>query len=122
MIFPEIFEYPFFTRSELSDGVQLADLLAYGVYCAFKIEGFGYPYFERVLQNFYRRQDGETLDGLKVWPDPSPLIDAAREAWSAYKQKTLLAEGRWCQAGRNHIEPTKGTRHSPYGVSARRCQ
>ncbi len=93
MDFPAIVEYPFFTRSELSNGVQLADLLAYNVYRAFKLEDFGYPYFERVLPNFYRRRDGETLDGLKVWPERSPLAGAAWEAWSAYKRKTLLAEG-----------------------------
>ena len=55
MTFPAIVEYPFFTRSELSNGVQLADLLAYSVYRAFKGEDLGYPYFERVLGNFYRR-------------------------------------------------------------------
>ena len=49
MIFPAMVEYPFFTRSELSNGVQLADLLAYSVYRAFKGEDLGYPYFERVL-------------------------------------------------------------------------
>ena len=91
--FPVIVEYPFFTRSELSNGVQLADLLGYNVYRAFKFEDFCYPYFERVLPNFYRRRDGEALDELKVWPEPSPLIGAAREAWRAYKQKALSAEG-----------------------------
>ncbi|MCE2518641.1 MAG: DUF3800 domain-containing protein [Alphaproteobacteria bacterium] len=52
MTFPAIVEYPFFTRSELSNGVQLADLLAYSVYRAFKGEDLGYPYFERVLGKF----------------------------------------------------------------------
>ena len=93
MTFPAIVEYPFFTRSELSNGVQLADLLAYNVYRAFKIGDFGYPYFERVLPNFYRRRDREALDGLKVWPEPSPLVGAAREAWRAYKRKALPEEG-----------------------------
>ena len=45
MTFPAIVEYPFFTRSEPSNGVQLADLLAYSVYRAFKDEDSGYPYF-----------------------------------------------------------------------------
>ena len=49
MTFPAIVEYPFFTRSELSNGVQLADLLAYSVYRTFKGEDLDYPYFERVL-------------------------------------------------------------------------
>jgi len=82
-----------FARSELSNGVQLADLLAYSVYRAFKDEDFNYPYFERLLPNFYRRREGVVLDGLKVWPDGSPLIAAARTAWNAYKRKALLAEG-----------------------------
>ena len=85
MTFPAIVEYPFFTRSELSNGVQLADLLAYSVYRAFKGEDLGYPYFERVLGNFYRRRQGTALDGLKVWPDRSPL---------SALQKTLRVEGR----------------------------
>ena len=93
LTFPSIVEYPFFTRSELSNGVQLADLLAYNTYRAFKLGDFGYPYFERVLPNFYRRRDGEALDGLKVWPELSPLAGAARKAWRAYKQKALPAEG-----------------------------
>ena len=35
MQFPHIVEFPFFSRSELSNGVQLADLLAYNVYRAY---------------------------------------------------------------------------------------
>ncbi len=93
MKFPAIVEYPFFTRSELSNGVQLADLLAYSVYRAFKDEDLGYPYFERVLGNFYRRRKGTALDGLKVWPDRSPLSAPAMKARDTYKQKTLRAEG-----------------------------
>ena len=93
MAFPAIVEYPFFTRSELSNGVQLADLLAYNVYRAFKVEDFGYPYFERLLPNFYRRQEGTALNGLKVWPDPSPLVGAARNAWDVHKQGNLRTQG-----------------------------
>lgn len=93
MVFPAIVEYPFFTRSELSNGVQLADLLAYSVYRAFRHEEFDYPYFERLLPHFYRRPDGTALDGLKVWPEDSPLVDAARDVWEVHKQKALRAEG-----------------------------
>jgi hypothetical protein len=93
--FRHIVEYPFFTRSELSNGVQLADLLAYNVYRAFRDENLAYPYFEMLLPAFYRREDGEQLDGLKVWPEASPLIAKARDAWEAYKSKTLPAgEGK----------------------------
>ena len=89
MVFPAIVEYPFFTRSELSNGVQLADLLAYSIYRAFRQEDFGYPYFDRLLPNFYRRRNGNALDGLKVWPEHSPLVQAARGAWSVQKRKAL---------------------------------
>jgi hypothetical protein len=41
--FRHIVEYPFFTRSELSNGIQLADLVAYSIYRAFREENFGYP-------------------------------------------------------------------------------
>ena len=88
--FRHIVEYPFFTRSELSNGVQLADLLAYNVYRAFREENLEYPYFEMLLPSFYRRQNGATLDGLKVWPEGSPLIAKTRDAWDAYKRKAPL--------------------------------
>jgi len=87
--FRHIVEYPFFSRSELSNGVQLADLLAYCVYRAFRDEDFTYPYFAQLLAHFYRRQAGGTLDGLKVWPEGSPLIEKARAAWHTHKQKAL---------------------------------
>jgi hypothetical protein len=90
MAFRHIVEYPFFTRSELSNGVQLADLLAYNVYRAFKSEDLAYPYFQMLLPSFYRRPSGQTLDGLKIWPEGSPLIDAARGAWEDYKGKAPL--------------------------------
>ena len=80
MNFPAIVEYPFFTRSELSNGVQLADLLAYNVYRVFKDEDFSYPYFRRVLPNFYRRLNSDALNGLKVWPNQSPLVKLTQKA------------------------------------------
>ena len=86
MQFPHIVEYPFFTRSELSNGIQLADLLAYNVYRAFKDEDLDYEYFKLMLPNFYRRRQAYALDGLKVWPDASPLVTLAREAWSRLEQ------------------------------------
>ena len=91
--FRHIVEYPFFTRSELSNGVQLADLLAYNVYRAFKIEDLKYSYFRMLLPNFYRREGGKVLDGLKVWPEPSPLIGLAREEWEAYLKGAECAAG-----------------------------
>ena len=87
MTFPNIVEYPFFARSELSNGVQLADQLAYNVYRAFRNEDMGYPYFKAVIPHFYKSQDGSVLHGLKIWPDASPLFNVARTAWETYKQK-----------------------------------
>ena len=82
--FSHIVEYPFFTRSELSNGVQLADLLAYNVYRAFQMEDFNYPYYELILPNFYKREAGIILDGLKIWPSDSTLVKKAKTAWDKY--------------------------------------
>ncbi len=70
-----IVEMPFFVRSELSNGVQLADLCAYNVYRAFKLEQPSYPYFQRILPFFYRSQNtsGRKIDGLKLFPDDTAL-------------------------------------------------
>ena len=84
-------EYPFFTRSELSNGVQLADLLAYNVYRAFRDEAPDYPYFRSVLPKIYRRRDMASLAGLKVWPETSPLVGLAERA--AQNQGIRAEEG-----------------------------
>jgi hypothetical protein len=91
--FKHIIEYPFFARSELSNGVQLADLCAYNVYRAFKGGDFTYPYFERMLPFFYCRQNRERLDGLKVFPEGSELIDFARIGWTEYQKQKAPREG-----------------------------
>lgn len=85
--FKHIVEYPFFTDSKLSNGVQLADLCAYNVYRAFRDQSFDYPFFKNLLPHFYRRGKGEKLDGLKVFPEDSDLVTFAREGWVAYKTK-----------------------------------
>ncbi len=91
MTFPDIVEYPFFTRSELSNGVQLADLLAYNVYRAFKNEDPTYSYFDMLLPSIYRGRNAESLHGLKIWPESSPLVELARRTWNVYKRENLLA-------------------------------
>lgn len=91
--FPHIVEYPFFTASELSSGVQLADLLAYNVYRAFRDEDLGYSYFGLLQKHWYRRRAGAALDGLKVWPSPSPLIRLARDWWRAQTTAASPFEG-----------------------------
>ncbi len=81
-----------FENRQLSNGVQLADLLAYNVFRAFRSEDLNYPYFEMLLPAFYKREAGPALDGLKVWPEGSPLIEKAKQAWKAFRAKSL-AEG-----------------------------
>lgn len=91
MSFSAIVEYPFFTRSELSNGVQLADLLAYNVYRAFRDENPDYPYFAMMIPHIYRSRNQSVLHGLKVWPEASPLVKLSQNAWETYKQEALGA-------------------------------
>lgn len=92
--FKNIVEYPFFTDSKLSNGVQLADLCGYNVYRAFRSQDFKYPYFQNLLRHFYKSQKGDPmkLNGLKVWPDDSELVKFGRQGWMEYKteQPALL--------------------------------
>jgi len=93
ILFDHIGEYPFFTESSLSHGVQLADLCAYNVYRAFRNEDFSYPYFARLLPHYYnsRNTPANKLDGLKVFPDDSPLVAWARVAYTTTIQNTKPA-------------------------------
>ena len=69
MDFRNIIEYPFFVSSELSNGVQLADLVAYSIYHAFKYKKPDYPYLDKILPRISRHADNrDILTGLKVWP------------------------------------------------------
>ena len=80
---------------------QFAILPAYSVYRAFKGGDLGYPYFERVPGSFYRWRQGTALDGLKVWPDRSPLCALATKARDSYyhhnKQPGSPEEAPWRQ-------------------------
>jgi hypothetical protein len=73
--FKHIVEMPLFVRSELSEGIQLADLLSYSIYRAIRDNNPDYPYFARVRPFLYN--SGNTpagkLDGMKIFPDASPL-------------------------------------------------
>lgn len=93
MHFDHIVEYPMFTDSALSNGIQLADLCSYNIYRAFRDRNFSYPYFARMLDFFYssKRTDAWKLDGLKVWPDDSDLVEFARQGYITYltQQPTL---------------------------------
>jgi uncharacterized protein DUF3800 len=76
-----IVETPFFVPDELSNGVQLADLCAYNVYRAFKYKNPDYEYFQKMLPWFYRSRNtaADVIDGLKVFPDDSELVEFARD-------------------------------------------
>lgn len=92
--FNHIAEYPFFTESSLSHGVQLADLCAYNVYRCFKAADFTYSFFQKSLPYYYnsRNTPAHKLDGLKVFPDDSPLVAWANEACSKHLGKTKPAK------------------------------
>ena len=87
--FRHIVEYPLFTDSALSNGIQLADLCGYNVYRAFRNMEFDYVYFARNLDFFYNSEHTHTsnLDGLKVWPNESELIEFGRQGWVTFKTK-----------------------------------
>ena len=70
-----IAEMPLFVRSELSNGVQLADLLAYNVYRCFRNEDPDYPFFVKTLPHLWASENMPTgsIAGLQVFPPESPL-------------------------------------------------
>lgn len=76
-----IIETPFFVPSELSEGVQFADLCSYNIYRAFKHQAFDYPYFQRMLPKMYSSEltPHHKIDGIKVFPDESPLVGAVEK-------------------------------------------
>ena len=87
-----IVEMPLFVRSELSEGVQLADLCAYNVYNSASYNKPEYPFFEKLLPYYYN--SGNTtdnkLDGLKVFPETS---DCLKGWWEAICKKPLPRAG-----------------------------
>jgi hypothetical protein len=87
--FHHIVEYPFFTESTLSNGIQLADLCGYNVYRAFRNLDFSYSFFEALIPAIYSSNQTllSKLDGLKVFPDDSELIDFARDGFAVFQKK-----------------------------------
>jgi hypothetical protein len=73
-----IVEMPLFVRSELSEGVQLADLCSYNVYHSISYNKPDYLFFHRMLPFYYNSKNtpAEKLDGLKVFPDTSTHLSA----------------------------------------------
>jgi hypothetical protein len=98
MRFRNILEYPFFTDSRLSNGIQLADLCCYNVYRVFRSEQFDYPWFQRMLPFFYHSNQSreERMDGLKVFPPESDLVSFAQDGiddFRALESETPAEEG-----------------------------
>ncbi|KXB09447.1 hypothetical protein AKJ60_00320 [candidate division MSBL1 archaeon SCGC-AAA385M11] len=74
-----ILEMPLFVSSGLSEDVQFADLCSYNVYHAFKYNKKSYEYFKQLWPLFYNSQNTSInkKDGLKVFPEKSPLKEFA---------------------------------------------
>ena len=68
-------EMPMFVRSELSSGVQLADLCSYNIYRAFRSGDLTYPFFARIASRVWSRCNTakSPFSGLYVFPGSSPL-------------------------------------------------
>ena len=73
--FGKVIEYPLFTASELSNGIQLADLCAYNVYSAFVYEDFAYEFFGNQLRYYSKHKKTGAIfgAGIKIWPNQSVL-------------------------------------------------
>lgn len=73
--FKNIIETPFFVRSELSEGVQFADLCSYNTYKVFRHSIVEYPFFQRMLPKMYFSQNthDDKIDGIKIFPPDSQL-------------------------------------------------
>ena len=70
-----ICEMPMFVRSELSNGVQLADLCSYNIYRAFRYGNIDYPFFQRIVPWIWSKSQPveRAFSGIRVFPDTSPL-------------------------------------------------
>lgn len=87
--FHHIVEYPFFTESTLSNGIQLADLCAYNIYRAFRGLDFSYKFFEPLIPVIYtsKKTAANKLDGLKVFPEDSELVTFARDGFIDFQKR-----------------------------------
>jgi len=70
-----ICEMPMFVRSELSNGVQLADLCSYSIYRAFRDEDLAYQYFDRISPWIWSKTlpVSHPFTGIRIFPEHSPL-------------------------------------------------
>lgn len=74
LLIKNIVEMPLFTRSELSNGIQLADLIAYNIHRAFRDNDPEYPFFKRIKPHIWFNKWLGGLIGLTVFPDDTPLM------------------------------------------------
>lgn len=74
--FKHIMEMPFFVRSELSEGIQVADLCSYNIYHVMRYQKENYFYFNKISHLLYNSANTGKgkVDGLKIFPDNSPLL------------------------------------------------
>lgn len=84
-----IVELPLFVRSELSEGIQLADLCAYNLYHSITYSKPNYSFFTRLLPHYYNSANTaqHKLDGLKMFPETSTTLTD----WSARLEKIAPA-------------------------------
>lgn len=77
-----ICEMPMFVRSELSNGVQLADLCSYNIYRAFRESDLEYPFFKQIESHIWSRLNPVKYPfyGLFIHPPTSALCDLV-ESW-----------------------------------------
>jgi hypothetical protein len=102
-----IVEMPLFVRSELSEGVQLAELCSYSTYRAFRDENLAYGYFRRIFEQIYRTGVEGRIDGLKVFPPGSPLQRLVLIAGANEKGRSAVQTDLPCElmsGGANPIE------------------
>ena len=79
-----ICEMPMFVKSELSAGVQLADICSYNIYRAFKTGELQYPFFKRIAPSIWgphqRVRAGKPFSGISVMPsEQSPLVSLVKK-------------------------------------------
>lgn len=79
--FKHIVEMPMFVESSLSNGAQLADLLAYNCYHAIKYAKPEYLYFQKMLPSFYNspKTRPEKFDGIKIFPESDRVTDVIQK-------------------------------------------
>ena len=88
MRFRQIVEYPFFVQSELSNGVQLADLLAYCVFRAFEREEPSYAPLQMIVPHLDSRdKESDAIEGIKIWPPSSKFEEIKSQIEKAKVEK-----------------------------------